>query len=200
MELLKKRLVSSFNWAIFMSGWGRSAVKTLELQKEGRLKDSRISVVVYETEENGILNLCRVLNIPAVKLVKKEFSEHELYYEELRKVLQKYEVDYIFLLGYKHIIREPFLSWYNNRIVNIHPALLPAFRGKRAIQQAMEYGVKITGLTTHLIDAELDEGTILCQRCIPIKEGETFEELDLRFVEEGKGIIEETFQTIENYE
>jgi phosphoribosylglycinamide formyltransferase 1 len=183
-----------------MSGWGRSALKTLELQKEGRLKDSRISVVVFEKEENGIMEFCGELNIPAVRLVKKDFSNTESYYAELRNVLQKNQVNYIFLLGYKHIIREPFLSWYENRIVNIHPALLPAFRGKRAIQQAMDYGVKITGLTTHLIDAELDEGTILCQRCIPIKEGETFEELDLRFVEEGKGIIEETFQTIENYE
>ena len=200
MEILKKESVSRYNWAIFMSGWGRSAVKTLELQKEGRLNDSRISVVVYEAEKNGITELCRELDIPAVKLVKKDFPDHELYYAELQKVLQKHNVDYIFLLGYKHIIREPFLSRYENRIVNIHPALLPAFRGKRAIQQAMEYGVKITGLTTHLIDAELDEGTILCQRCIPIKEGQTFDELDLRFVKEGKEIIEETFQTIENYE
>jgi len=192
--------VNKSNWAILMSGWGRSAIKTLELQKEGCLKDSKISVVVYEAEENGILNRCRELNIPAVQLVKKDFFDPESYYSELQRVLQKYEVDYIFLLGYKHIIREPFLSRYENRIVNIHPALLPSFRGKRAIQQALEYGVKVTGITTHLIDSELDKGTILCQRCIPIKDGETFEELDLRFVEEGKFIIEETFQTIENYE
>lgn len=179
-----------------MSGWGRSAVKTLELMDEGRLEGHTIKLIVYENENNGVYDPASRLGIRMEQVLKSSFETAEAYYNELHRVLQREDVEYIFLLGYKHIIREPFLDLYENRIVNIHPSILPSFRGKRAIQQALDYGVKVTGITTHLIDAELDRGTILCQRPIHIKKDETFEKLDLRFVEEGKLIIEDTFMEI----
>jgi len=191
--------MKKINWAILISGWGRSAVKTLELVKEGKLQNHEIRVIFYEKEDNGISGPAGELGIPCRRLLKSEFDNHEAYYMELKKQAEELDVDFLFLMGYKHIIREPLLSMFNNKIVNIHPSLLPSFRGKRAIQQAMEYGVKITGITTHLIDEEVDRGTILCQRPVPISSGETFEEIDQRFVAEGKKIIEETFIKMENY-
>ena len=187
-------------WAILMSGWGRSAVKTLELLEENRLNGDTIALIVYEDEENGVLDSARKLGIKTLHLPKSSFENENAYYDKLIDHLKKHGVEYLFLLGYKHIIRDPLLSIYADRIVNIHPSLLPAFRGKRAIQQALNYGVKITGITTHLIDAELDKGKILCQRSIRIQNGESFEELDQRFVKEGKNIIEDTFKEIANYE
>ena len=191
--------MKKINWAILISGWGRSAVKTLELVEEGRLQNHEIRVIFYENENNGILEPAGELGIPCRRLSKTEFESHEAYYMELKKQAKELEVDFLFLMGYKHIIREPLLSMFNNKIVNIHPSLLPSFRGKRAIQQAMDYGVKITGITTHLIDEEVDRGTILCQHPVPISSGESFEEIDLRFVAEGKKIIEQTFIEMEKY-
>lgn len=188
--------MSKTNWAILMSGWGRSAVKTLELMDEGRMKGHTIQLIVYENEVNGVQELAAKLRVKMVHLPKSSFGSAVEYYKELYNILKHEEIDYIFLLGYKHIIREPFLGFYENRIVNIHPSILPSFRGKRAIQQALEYGVKVTGITTHFIDAELDRGTIICQRPVLIRKDETFEELDQRFVNEGKLIIEETFKEI----
>jgi len=182
-----------------MSGWGRSAVKTLELYREGRLEGHSIELVVYEKEENGVLEPARDAGISTVHLPKSFFDSESSYYEELINHLKEHQIDYLFLLGYGHIVRDPLLSLFSDKIVNIHPSLLPSFRGKRAIQQAMNYGVKVTGITTHLIDEELDRGEILCQRCIRIKEGEPFKELDLRFVEEGKKIIEDTFKEISSH-
>lgn len=181
------------NWAILMSGWGRSALKTLELYEEDRLSGHNIKLVVYEEEENGVLGRAGKLGIETKNLLKPAFKNESSYYDELVNHLTRHQVDYLFLLGYKHIIRDPLLKLYSDKIVNIHPSLLPSFRGKRAIQQAMSYGVKVTGITTHLIDEELDKGKILCQRSIHIRNGESFEELDQRFVKEGKKIIEQTF-------
>jgi len=183
-------------WAILMSGWGRSALKTLELQEEDKLPGHQIELMVYEKEDNGVFERADNLDIATHYLPKSSFSNEADYYEELQNTLKKHGIDFIFLLGYKHIIKESFLNLYPDKIVNIHPSLLPSFRGKKAIQQAMNYGVKVTGITTHLIDEELDKGKIICQRCIRIKDDETFDELDQRFIEEGKIIIEETFSEL----
>lgn len=191
--------MSDKKWAILMSGWGRSALKTLELYEENRLKGHTLELIVYESEKNGVLERAEKIGIAALHLPKSSFESESSYYDELVSYLEKYRIDFLFLLGYQHIIREPLLSQYADRILNIHPSLLPSFRGRKAIQQAMSYGVKITGITTHLIDKELDKGKILCQRCIRIRDGESFEELDLRFVEEGKKIIEDTFNEISDY-
>lgn len=183
-------------WAILMSGWGRSALKTLELYEEKKLKGHKIKLIVYESEENGVSEYAEKVGIATHFLPKSQFTSERSYYEQLNHQLKKYKIDYIFLLGYKHIIREPLLSLYSDQIVNIHPSLLPSFKGKRAIQQAMNFGVKVTGITTHLIDEELDSGKILCQRPIRIKNGDNFDELDQRFVKEGKKIIEDTFNEL----
>lgn len=187
------------NWAILMSGWGRSVIKTLELYRADLLDGHNLNLIVYETPDNGVVDHAEQAGIHTIFLPKGEFETEEAYYIELIRQLGKFKVDYIFLMGYKHIIRGPLLSKYQNRIVNIHPSLLPSFRGKRAIQQALNYGVKITGITTHLIDEELDRGKIICQRCIPVRNGESFDDLDQRFVEEGKEIIKETFTEILNH-
>lgn len=186
----------TINWALLISGWGRSAVKTLELFEEKRLQNNKISLIICESDKIGINEIANRLSIPVVLIQRGDFENLYEYYNALNTEFQKHKIDYLFLLGYKHIIREPLLSTFKNRIVNIHPSLLPSFRGKRAIQQALEYGVKVSGITTHLIDEEVDRGLILCQRCIKIEDQISFEELDLKFVEEGKLIIEETFHKI----
>ena len=188
--------MKKINWALLISGWGRSAVKTLELYEENRLGDNEICIIICEAYQNGINEMANRLSIPVVMLQKNDFGSLKEYYTALQFQLQKHEIDYLFLMGYKHIIKEPLLSNYKNKIVNIHPSLLPSFRGKRAIQQALDYGVKVSGITTHFIDEEVDRGVIICQRCIRIEDQISFEKLDLLFVAEGKLIIEETFQKI----
>lgn len=188
--------MKKINWALLISGWGRSALKTLELFEENRLGGNKIGLIISESYQNGINEIANRLSIPVIMLQKEDFESLNEYYTTLQFQLQKYEIDYLFLLGYKHIIKEPLLSNYKNRTVNIHPSLLPSFRGKRAIQQALDYGVKVSGITTHFIDEEVDCGVILCQRCIRIEDQISFDELDLKFIEEGKLIIEETFQKV----
>ena len=188
--------MKNINWALLISGWGRSAVKTLELFEEKRLLNNSISLIICESHKNGINEIADRLAIPVVMIRKSDFESINEYYTAIQSLFQKYNIDYLFLLGYKHIIKEPLLNNYKNRIVNIHPSLLPSFRGKRAIQQALDYGAKVSGITTHFIDEEVDRGTILCQRCIKIDDHISFDDLDLKFVDEGKLIIEETFQKI----
>ena len=102
------------------------------------------------------------------------------------------------MLNFKYIIKDDMLSAFPNRILNVHPSLFPSFLGtKTAIQDALDYGVKVTGITTHIIDDKIDEGNIICQTPIRINKNDTFDSLYPKFVKKGKKIIIKTIHKIE---
>lgn len=189
---------NKINWAILVSGWGRSAREAIEDFEKNRFQKSKILVLVYEQELCGAAEKAREFGIETIRLVKKDFPSLILYQRKLTEELKKRNIDYIFMLAYKHLIKNEMLKAFPNRILNIHPSLFPSFLGTQtAIQDALDYGVKITGLTTHIIDEKLDEGVILCQEPIRIEDGDVFETLYPKFTEKGKQLILQTVKIIE---
>ncbi len=186
------------NWAILVTGWGQNAKDTLEAFKNNKIKNSTISVLIYEQEPCGAAEKAREIGVETLRLVRKDYPDIVSYQNKLIEELKKRNIDYIFMLAFKYRIRDEMLAAFPNRIINIHPSLFPSFLGtKTAIQDALEYGVKITGITTHIIDDKLDEGVILCQSAIKIDDDDTFESVYPKFARKGKKIIVKTFKKIE---
>jgi phosphoribosylglycinamide formyltransferase 1 len=186
------------NWAILVTGWGRNARDTIEAFHKGKLKKSIIKLVIYEEEPCGAKELAENYGVETFKLIRQDFSSSISYQNKLIQEMNKREIDYVFLLNYKYIIKEKMLNAFPNRIINIHPSLFPSFLAtKTAIQDALDYGVKLTGITTHIIDDKIDKGIILCQKVIKIRDNDTFESLYPKFAKEGKKIILKTIRIIE---
>ncbi|WP_203258672.1 formyltransferase family protein [Hyunsoonleella ulvae] len=185
-------------WAILVTGWGRNAKDTLKAFVKGKLNNSSIDLVIYEEEPCGAKEYAEKHNIETLQVFKNDYPSLFYYQERLTKVLKSRDIDYIFMLNFKYIIKQPMLKAFPNHIINIHPSLFPSFLAtKTAIQDALDYGVKITGITTHIIDDKIDEGIILCQRAIKVSEDDTFETLYPRFAKNGKKIVLETISKIE---
>jgi len=190
---------NKINWAILVTGWGRNATDTIEAYVNGKLKKSTITLVVYQEEPCGAKELAEQHGIETLKLIKADFNNLVSYQKALIKEIKKRDIDYIFMLNYKYIIKDDMLNAFPNKIINIHPSLFPSFLAtKTAIQDAIDYGVKITGITTHIIDHKIDEGIILCQKAIKVKEDDTFETLYPKFAKHGKKIVLKTIQKIED--
>ncbi len=193
MEVEKK-----IDWAILVTGWGRNAKDTLVAFKKKKFEKSNISFLIYEQEPCGAADLAKEIGIETLQLYKSDFPNLVAYQKKLIEEIKKRNIDYIFMLNFKYIIKDEMLSVFPNRIINIHPSLFPSFLGtKTAIQDALEYGVKITGITTHIIDDKLDEGLILCQSAIKVNDNDTFETLYPKFAKKGKRLIVKTFKKIE---
>jgi phosphoribosylglycinamide formyltransferase 1 len=122
--------------------------------------------------------------LPALLLSHKAFSDREHHDLQLVASLRAARVDWVCLAGYMRLLSRQFTDAFPNRILNIHPALLPAFPGLHAQHQAWEYGVKLSGCTVHLVDAELDHGPIVLQRSVEVREDDTAEGLAERILEQ----------------
>jgi phosphoribosylglycinamide formyltransferase-1 len=185
-------------WAFFCSFWGKNAKDTIEAYLKGKLKNSEIALVIYESEACGAAEIAKLNNIDTLQVNKNEYANSNEYQNFILNELKKREINYIFLLGYKHQIKNQILNAFPNKIVNIHPSLFPSFLGtKTAIQDALTYGVKITGITTHIIDEKLDRGKILYQTPVRIKKNDTFETLSPKFSVKGLKLILKTIKKIE---
>lgn len=186
------------NWAILVTGWGRNAKDTIENYQQGLLKRSDLKFLIYQSLPCGAAESAEKAGIETMRLLRKDYSSTEDYQHSIIKELQARNIDYILLLSYKYIIRQEMLETFPNRIVNIHPSLFPSFLATTtAIQEALEYGVRISGITTHIIDDKIDEGTILCQEPIRFEENETFETVYPKFAATAPKLILDTINLIE---
>lgn len=185
-------------WAILTSRWGRNAKELIESFQEGELRKSEISLLIYDVEPCGALEAAQHAGVENVRLSLEDFENRKSFQHQIVKELQNRKIDYVLLLSFKHLVREEFLEAYKDRIINIHPSLFPSFLNThKAIQKALEYGVKITGITTHIIDEKVDAGTIVCQEPIRISEGETFETAYPKFAKTANKILLDTIRVME---
>tara|TARA_R110000868_G_scaffold193351_1_gene438223 strand:- start:18722 stop:19327 length:606 start_codon:yes stop_codon:yes gene_type:complete len=183
----------TIKWAILCTGWGRNAKDVIKALNKKQNTGSEIKLLIYNQEPCGAAKEAKKYNIEHLKIKRKCFSDSEEYQKEILLQLSKRNIERIFLLNYKYRIRQPLLQAFPHRIYNIHPSLFPSFLGtKTAIQDALDYGVKITGITIHTIDQELDKGTILQQKAIKIKITDTFDTLYPKFAKKGKKLILKT--------
>ncbi|MDW0117921.1 phosphoribosylglycinamide formyltransferase [Sporosarcina thermotolerans] len=156
--------------AIFASGSG-SNFAALEIAcREGEL-DAEIVLVMTDKPASFVVERARQADIRAVALEQNAFPSKREFEEALIAILQEAGVEWIVLAGYMRLIGPTLLDAYPSRIVNIHPSLLPSFPGKDAIGQAIAHGVKVTGVTVHLVDEGMDTGPILAQAAVRVVEG-----------------------------
>jgi len=154
---------------ILLSGRGSNFLAIAESIRAGRLKGVEIAVVVSNVAEAPGLAKARDLGLPAEVFISKQRRREE-HAAELIACMKAYGVDLVCLAGYMRLLTPEFVSAFPDRILNIHPSLLPAFPGLQAQDQAYEYGVKIAGCTVHFVDDHLDHGAIVLQRAIPVLE------------------------------
>jgi phosphoribosylglycinamide formyltransferase-1 len=168
---------------ILLSGRGSNFLAIAESIRAGRLKNVEIAVVIANVDEAGGLKTAKELGLPHTVLVSKgrKRAEHDA---DVIACLNTHKVDLICLAGYMRLLSPEFVAAFPNRILNIHPSLLPAFPGLEAQTQAFDYGVKVAGCTVHFVDEHLDHGTIVLQRAIPVLESDDAHSLAARILAE----------------
>jgi phosphoribosylglycinamide formyltransferase 1 len=168
---------------ILLSGRGSNFISIANAIREQRLKGCEIAVVLSNLPDAGGLDAARGMGVPALAIPSagKKRAEHDA---EMVAVLREHRVALVCLAGYMRIVSGAFVSAFPNRILNIHPALLPAFPGLDAQTQALEYGAKIAGCTVHFVDEAVDHGPIILQRVVPVEDDDTPETLSARILEQ----------------
>ena len=181
--------------AIFGSGRGSNFQAILNHIQSNKLH-ADVSVVIVNNENAPMKQIAENNGIPVISVSSQLFPKREDHEKQILEQLENYEFDLIILAGYMRLLSHSFIERYTNRILNIHPSLLPSFPGLHAHKQALEYGVKVSGVTVHLVDQSLDGGRILAQRCVPVNNDDTEESLSDRILAEEHEIYAETIQKI----
>ncbi|MBR5594949.1 MAG: phosphoribosylglycinamide formyltransferase [Alistipes sp.] len=161
--------------AVFASGSGSNYEAIVEACRDGRI-DAEVVLLVCDKPGARVLERAKRYGTESYAFTPKDFESREAYESVIADMLDERGVDFVCLAGYMRIVGKVLLSRYEQRIVNIHPSLLPSFKGAHAIQDAVDYGVKIFGVTTHFVDETLDGGRIIDQGAI-VYEGSDIEEL-----------------------
>jgi phosphoribosylglycinamide formyltransferase 1 len=187
--------MSPLRLGILGSGKGSNFRAILEAIKAGRL-DASVAIVCSDVHDSGILEIARQAGIPRTWIEEKRFktrlsTEAEV---ELVKRLRREEVDLVVLAGYMRLLKTPMLEAFPRRMINIHPSLLPKFRGLEAWRQALAAGESITGCTVHFVDEGMDSGEIIAQAKVPILADDNPESLHARIQQAEHRLYPEVIQ------
>lgn len=168
-----------FRIAVFASGRGSNFQALVDAQSNG-LIDGEISLLVCDKPQAAVVERARKAGIDCFLFQPKDYASREDYEREIAAELSKRGIDLIVLAGYMRLLTSVLVEPYSGRMINIHPSLLPSFSGKDAIKQALDYGVKMTGITVHFVDGGMDTGPVIAQRAVEILEGDDEESLSER--------------------
>ncbi len=180
--------------AILVSGRGSNFEAIARNIREDKL-DAEIAAVVANNPEAKALDTARSLGLNAISLPSKGIDS-DTYAAQVRDALAPLHIDLICLAGFMRRVGQPLLDAYPQRILNIHPSLLPSFPGLHVQQQALDYGVKWSGCTVHFVDAGVDSGPIVAQAAVPIVEGDTADTLAARILVEEHKIFSEAIAVV----
>lgn len=177
--------------AVFVSGGGTNLQALIDAQNRGKLKHGEVVLVVSSNPEAYALQRAEEAVIPSVVVSKKDFSSQEAYEAKLIEVIEENKIDLIVLAGYMSILSAGFTSRYPNRIINVHPSLIPAFCGKgyygiKVHEEVLKYGCRVTGATVHYVNEVPDGGKILYQKAVDVDKYDTPESLQRRVMEEAE--------------
>lgn len=176
--------------AVLISGRGSNLQSIIEATRSGRL-DATIAIVLSNRSEAPGLVRAREAGIEAVYLNPRDYPTRDNYDRAIVDLLGVRDVSLICLAGFMRLLGAPLLEAFPNRILNIHPSLLPAFRGLDAQRQALEHGARVTGATVHLVTSELDGGPIVLQSAVPVLDDDTVDTLSARILIEEHRIYPE---------
>lgn len=178
---------------VLVSGSGTNLQALLDACRDGRI-DGRVAVVVSDRADAYGLERARQAGVEAVFLDPALSPTRSEYSAALAAALQTRRVDLVCMAGFMRLVRKPFFEAFADRVLNIHPSLLPAFKGLDAHRQALEYGVKVSGCTVHFVTEGMDEGPIVIQASVPVLDGDTVESLRERILQQEHRIYPEAVQ------
>ena len=167
--------------AVLISGRGTNLQALIDAQSLGELA-GEIAVVVSNKSKARGLKRARKAGIETEIVTKIDFPEREDHDHRVVEILQSNGVDLVVLAGYMRLLSDVFVSAFENRVINVHPSLLPAFKGLKAQWQAVEYGVRVSGCTTHFVDLKMDTGPIILQKEVLVNQNDTGETLANRIL------------------
>ena len=180
---------------VLVSGTGTNLQAILDAVSARRL-DADVRVVISNKPEALALERARARGVPAVTLSHKGYATRDAFDAALVEKLREHGVEWVVLAGFMRLLTRTMLEGFKNRIVNIHPSLLPAFPGVDAQKQALDYGVKISGCTVHLVDEGTDTGPILMQRAVPVLDTDDVDALRARILEQEHALLVETLRAL----
>ncbi len=172
----------SVKLGVLISGSGTNLQALIDAIAAGKL-DASIELVVSSRPSAYGLKRAEAAGIQTLTLSKEIYADPMVADEVIATELRRAGVDYVLMAGYMRMVHDPILASFPNRVVNIHPALLPSFKGAHAIQDAFDYGVKVTGVTVHFANSDYDCGPIIAQRPVEVEEGWTVDQLEARIHE-----------------
>ncbi len=180
---------------ILISGRGSNMLAIVEAVQSGLIPASEVTAVISDKISAGGLIKAKECGIETLIILRKGRTREE-HDAEIIAELKKRNVELVCLAGYMRLLSKEFIHAFPNRIINIHPSLLPAFKGLDAQQQAVEYGVKVSGCTVHFVDEALDHGAIIAQKTVEVKDDDTAESLAAKILEQEHNLYIESVKRI----
>lgn len=181
--------------AVLASGRGSNFAAIMRAIEGGRLS-ARVVVLVSDKPNAPVLTLARGFGVPARVIEPRSYGSQKEYEEALARGCLEHGAEAVALAGFMRLLSTTFLSYFPDRVLNIHPALLPAFPGLHAQKQALDYGVRISGCTVHFVDEGMDSGPIILQAAVPVWPDDTEETLAERILKEEHRIYPEALQLL----
>lgn len=180
---------------VLISGRGSNLQAILDAIDEGRL-DARVRLVISNKKSAAGLERAAKAGVPTQVISHRKYDSREAFDEALVAALRGAEAEWVVLAGFMRILTPTFLAGFEDRVVNIHPSLLPAFPGMDAQQQAIDYGVKVSGCTVHLVNEGVDAGPILDQAVVPVHPDDDRDALAARILEQEHQLLPRTLQRL----
>lgn len=180
--------------AVLVSGGGTNLAAIMDAIDDGTIKNARIEAVISNNKNAYALKRAEQRGIKNVCVSPKDFEDRDTFNEEFLRILNSYEADLVVLAGFLVVIPEKMIKEYKNRMINIHPSLIPSFCGKgyyglKVHEGVLSRGVKITGATVHFVDEGTDTGPIILQKAVEVKQNDTPEVLQRRVMEQAEWVI-----------
>ncbi len=173
--------------AVLVSGSGTNLQTLIEKLHGDETCSIKIAVVISDREKAYALTRAKAAGIPTQVVRTRDFDNRTDFDAEISKQIERYAAELIVLAGFMKLFQPPFVRRYQNRIINVHPTLLPAFPGAQPVADTLAYGVKVTGVTVHFVDEEVDSGPIIAQAVVPVLDTDDEESLHARIqIEEHK--------------
>ena len=163
--------------AVLASGSGSNFEAIVRAQRR-KVFNAQVALLVCNNADAFCRARARRLKVKEIFIDPRDYSSRESFDATLKKILKKGKIDLVVLAGYMRILSPAFIRAFKNKVINIHPAILPAFKGSRAISDAFDYGVKLTGVTVHFVDEQVDHGPIILQSAIAVNKGMTIKKLE----------------------
>lgn len=180
--------------AVLVSGGGTNLQALIDAENSGKLKSAELSMVISNANGAYALQRAEGESIPTAVLLKKDYGSREAYEDAFNNLLGKNGIELIVLAGFLYVFSEGFTSKWKERIINVHPSLIPSFCGDgyyglKVHKEALAYGVKVTGATVHFVNEITDGGKIIAQKAVYINDGDTPEILQKRVMREAEWVI-----------